>query len=149
NDRGVFRLAFTADGQQVLSLDRSGRTLKFWDATRGPESRPLRCRASWHAAFSPDGRRVATAAQHATANLFGAVLWDVDSGQEQMKFGTPSDSGRAVAFSPDGNFLAAAVSQGLATGGVKIWDVRTGKLVRALPDLDSAALGPTSLEALR
>src|SRR5262249_13622141 len=54
---------------------------------------------------------------------------------------------RQVAFSPDGQFVASAISIGIAEGVVRIFDAGTGKLVRNLPDHGPAARGPAHLIA--
>jgi WD40 repeat protein len=58
-----------------------------------------------------------------------------------MRFVDKGDWPTAVAFSPDGTLVAAAVSQGLATGQVRLYDTRAGKLLRTLPD---PAQGPAA-----
>jgi len=50
-------------------------------------------------------------------------LWDVASGRLLHKLAVPADS-YAVAFSPDGRFLANAAS---ASDEVRIWEVATGR----------------------
>jgi WD40 repeat protein/serine/threonine protein kinase len=146
--RSVSGLAFSADGRQLLALEPGGRTLTVWDATRGAESRTLGNGVALHAACSPDGRLVAAAAQvgmlgaqFATVGQHGTVLWGTETGQELMKFVEKPEWPQAVAFSPDGTIVAAAVAQGLETGMVKLFDVRAEKLLRTLPD---PAQGPAA-----
>jgi hypothetical protein len=82
-------------------------------------------------AFSPDGRYLATARGsdvHLGGNLLdapGAVavdgrlrLWEVESGQEVLKF-PDGVLPTVVAFAPDGRTLAA----GLKDGGVQVWNL--------------------------
>jgi WD40 repeat protein len=138
--RSLSGLAFSADGRQFLALEPGGRALTVWDATRGAEARPLGASFAMHAAFSPDGRRVAAAAQVARVGEFakvgehGTVLWDTETGQELMKFVEKYEWPHAVAFSPDGALLAVAVSEEMKTGRVKVFDLGTRKLLRTLPD---------------
>jgi WD40 repeat protein len=95
-------------------------------------------RAAAAAAFSPDGRILATAAD-------GSIrLWDTATRQQ---IGTPMTAGpgpaHAVAFSPDGRTLATAGADGTA----RLWDVATeqqiGTPMTAGPDtLYAVAFSP-------
>jgi WD40 repeat protein len=122
-------VAFSADGRQVHSLDAAG-LVKTWDATRPPEALVLKeGRGALHATLSADGRLVAA------AGVAVVYVWDADTGKQLQKFSL-EDSAFMVAFSPDGALLAAAASSGpwISTGYVKVWEVKSGKLVHTLPD---------------
>src|SRR5262249_47642920 len=67
----------------------------------------------WAVAFSPDGRRLASAAYDQTVRL-----WDLHTGQEALTLKGHADKVLAVAFSPDGKLLATA-GRGRT---VRLWD---------------------------
>jgi WD40 repeat protein len=71
-------------------------------------------------AFSPDGRRIASASIDATLRL-----WDAASGEPLLTLSGHGDWVRAVAFSPDGRRIASASDD--AT--LRLWDAANRTLV--------------------
>jgi WD40 repeat protein len=102
-----------------LNVDQPGE-VKLWDVRTGasrflPQGRPPKVLAT---AFSPDGKRFATASARPVIQL-----WDPATGQTTELRTDHEGPIFAVAFSRDGKELAT----GGWDGTVRIWEVATGK----------------------
>jgi WD40 repeat protein len=104
--------------------------VKVWDAQTGQEVVTYKGNVGEikSVAFSPDGKRLASAAE--TWRVDGEIkVWDVETGQELH---TLPGVGTSVAFSPDGRRIAGAGKQSIdpqplsGSGEVKVWDAQTG-----------------------
>src|SRR5262249_5977062 len=73
-------------------------------------------------AFSPDGKRIASAGLDHTARV-----WDRD-GKELFRLAGHSNQVTSVAYSPDGKTLAT----GSIDTTVRLWDAATGRPLRVL-----------------
>jgi RNA polymerase sigma factor (sigma-70 family) len=98
-------------------------------------------------AFSPDGKRLASASWDNTL-----ALWDVATGKRLRRFRGHTDSVTCVLFSPDGKKLISG-----AFDDIRVWDAETGKELRRFDNRGGwqvalspdgkllAALGPTAV----
>ena len=145
--------------RSLLLALQSVATTRQVDGTVLPESvealhnsivaSPIRMTLTGHetsvfsAAFSPDGKQLATIGDDGTT-----ILWDANTGKELLRLpGTtqPSDlyTEQRVAYSPDGKLLAACDSNQL-----KVYDSATGELIMGLSghekDVISIAFSPDS-----
>jgi RNA polymerase sigma factor (sigma-70 family) len=95
----------------------------------------------WSAAFSPDGKTLATVGGH-WGKTGEVILWDVASGKLRARVEDRMGV-RAAAFSPDGKTLATA---DFCEGTIKLRDPASGEVRAALRDHNLKA--PTVVNAI-
>ena len=132
----VLAVGFSPNGATLVTAS-SDRGLKFWDAETGHslEDPGLGGGAS-DVTFSADGAMIASAASGGGS----AAVWDTATGMSIATFdGAPDSQDFSVALSPDGHLLAVGGFDRV----VRVWDVRTRKLVH---ELDQGGDGAFTLE---
>lgn len=122
-------------GQRALVRRKSG-ALVLWDTTRHRQIATLDEDAFVSdAAFSPDGSMVAVATAPevgflAYGDVFRVRIWKTSSGQlvRELRTGGPNpvDNVGALAWSPDGQYVLAAVRFLSSASDIGIFDVETG-----------------------
>ncbi|MBK8913349.1 MAG: protein kinase [Phycisphaerales bacterium] len=117
-------LAVFSDGRRIAAGCGDG-TVRVWNIADGVELQVLRAPTRNiinGLAISADGRRIVA------GQRTGVCMWDVGSGTLERVLEGGEESGGAVAFSPDGAWIATGGSD----AAVRLWEVGSGRLVRTL-----------------
>jgi WD40 repeat protein len=131
------RCLLSLDGKIMALSEFTGRSWEvcFQATDTGREiSRLPGYRHPWCMAISQDGKTLATADGTATADgkMLGSIrLWEIASGLERCRFEGNPGSAFALAFSPNGRFLASGSDPGEFP--VCLWDASSGKLLHKFP----------------
>ena len=115
----VSQVILSPDGSQMVVFLKEGATPSLWDLSTGEKMFDLvgHTHPLYAAAFSRDGKRLATVGQDGRA-----IVWDVQTGKPLLTLPGHSSSVGVVAFSKDGTRLAT----GGVDGVVKVWDISEG-----------------------
>jgi WD40 repeat protein/serine/threonine protein kinase len=128
-------VAFSPDGQRMVTSGQRDPTAKVWEAASGRELFTLKGHSNeiFSAAFSPDGRQIATGSMDKTAKV-----WEANTGKELLTFRDHVTMVNCVAFSPDG--------QRIVSGGddvTRVWEAASGKeLLSPLGQSQAVAFSP-------
>jgi WD40 repeat protein len=147
----IAALSCSPDGRR-LAAAAWDRTATVWDTSTGGRLTTFRGHTAGvqGVAFHPDGKHVAS-----TGGGWVSV-WDADTGVERLRFQAPQGAPgtllhtpdlwsllpnlrgnfatlAAIAYSPDGKFLAGAgMSEMPANNAVIVWDANSGRQVRTM-----------------
>ncbi len=117
---GLTDVRFSRDGRRLASVT-SLSTVYLWDLDTMSEQRFVGIKKHWSESVdvSPDGSWVSAATHEKTARI-----WNTSTGKSRLLKGYSSKHSKvgAVAFSPDGRFLATVAVNDEAT---YVWDLAT------------------------
>jgi WD40 repeat protein len=135
---GVTSVAFRADGQQLAVTHAGMGDVYLWDPAGGQMLRTLSSGA-WsllHAAYSPDGKRLAVTGSSQWASGPGEFgVWDTTTGVQVLQLRGHTRPVANCAFTPDGERLASAGEDRT----VRLWDGQSGQELLTFPDVGSEA----------
>jgi RNA polymerase sigma factor (sigma-70 family) len=117
---GVESVAFTPDGQQVVSA--GGHKIHVWEASTGKELRNFQSFNVMAVTISR-AAGVLAAAENGNLKVLDLATWEPKFSHEIGTF--------AVAISPDGSILASG-ARSTKTDPVMLWNPRTGEKLRSL-----------------
>jgi WD40 repeat protein len=127
NEESVTSVAFSPDGQRILSGSLDKKTVRIWDAKTGmPIGQPLTGHEEGviSVSYSPDGQRILSGSLDKTLRI-----WDAKTG---MPIGQPltghEEGVISVSYSPDGQRILS----GSLDKTLRIWDAKTGAPIRQI-----------------
>ncbi len=150
----VLGVAISPDGRMVASSGWDCQ-LRLWNLDTGELiASPGKVGGGWGTAFSPDGKLIATwGVEHIIR------LWDAKNLKEVRRLEGHKEWVLAAAFSGDGSRLLSGTWPSDGSGPVarpsdlKLWEVRTGKLLRTIDllpgdNVHGLAISPDGRQAL-
>jgi WD40 repeat protein len=131
-DKEITSVIWSPDGKLFAGPDTRAGRLKVWDAQTGKEfvAHDKILEGGVFLGFTPDSKNLVLFARSAPTKNDMIRFWKVDDGKpvKTIRFESEATVPR-VAFSPDGRQLAVLSGD---SGAVRLWDVRTGKVVREI-----------------
>ncbi|MHC5185166.1 MAG: LamG-like jellyroll fold domain-containing protein, partial [Planctomycetota bacterium] len=122
----VQSIEFSRDGKRLVSYGDDGHgndgRVKVWDAASCAEVMTLRGEEGGLfglAAFSPDGKRIASLCGRETP----LKIWDAETGTEVATLGGQEELFSCLAFSPDSERIVS----GSTDGKIKVWNLAKGE----------------------
>lgn len=113
-----------AEGQRSTRTDRYGDPLPAGAVARIGSVRWWCGQSHWPLVYAPDGKSLVFRNERGTV-----CILDAATGKELRRIDVPGDGVPCFALAPNGKTLATA---GFGCLAVRIWDVRTGKMLRRI-----------------
>lgn len=121
----VSSLKFSPNKDFLLSAS-TDTTIKFWETTSYTCIKSIQAHKSyiWTAVFSKDGSFFASGGNDGTVRI-----WKGRNGSPIRTINIPEMQVRHIAISPEGDKVAAAISD---SQFLRVWDVKTGQQIKAI-----------------
>jgi WD40 repeat protein len=124
----IATVALSPDGKTALIAD-SMKTTQLWDVAGEKPRASIGCGQITCAVFSPDSQTLATASGKTVRR------WEAATGKEVLPSREAGETVNALAFRPDGNWLAAASDDKT----VHLWNLADTKKTMSLPHSEPVA----------
>src|SRR5262249_15438076 len=117
-------VAWSRDGKRILTAS-ADRNVILWDADKGTLLQTLsgHLAGAWNVAFSLDGKMAVSSGSEQTL-----LIWDLETYKQVASNRAAADSVRSIVMRPGDKHFAAASFD----GGVRLIELKTGKLVRKM-----------------
>ncbi|HTV49437.1 MAG TPA: S16 family serine protease [Phycisphaerae bacterium] len=126
-----YGLSVSPDGKTFVSVNRAGE-VRVWDIATGNQISTFTCGANaFSAAISPDDNWVVIGTQN------GGRMWNLHTGEEVPAYVRNDGAVFAVAWSPDGAYVANAGQQ----SQISIWSMQQQKFIATLSEKTLAING--------
>jgi WD40 repeat protein len=144
-------LAVAPDGK-TFATGGNDQAVSLWDAKEGKVTKTLKFEGPIRGvAFSPDGKRLAAVSDDSATDGsarpvpgHGAAVFDIATGKVLFKLEGHEAGVRAIAFSPDGKYIATGGADRLG----RLWDAANGKELRTFEGhagtVEAVAFSPDS-----
>jgi WD40 repeat protein len=132
-----FTVAASPDSTRIAAVSADGEVVRVWDLASGELRLDLThdLGSGYAVAWSPDGNLLVVGGTGGEQDS-GLRLYNSNTGElvHRFGFGTPYKSVFAVAFSPDGRYVASGVGDKGGGGQypISLWDTASGQLVRRM-----------------
>jgi WD40 repeat protein len=129
----VTTVQYSPDGSRLLTTHYEERACRIWNVANG------HCERTWRelryltrsARWRPDGKRVAVcAAEFDNTAKTEVVIWNVETGQIELRLDGHERGVQCLAWSPDGTRIAT----GSEDDTVRLWELERGDCVAILRD---------------